>query len=40
MKGYKLWDPISKKTIYSQDVVFREVDGTSYSEEVPTKKEP
>ena len=25
MKGYKLWNPITKKTIYSRDVVFREV---------------
>jgi hypothetical protein len=23
VKGYKLWDPASRKTMYSQDVVFR-----------------
>jgi hypothetical protein len=25
MKGYKLWDPKSKKIVYSRDVAFREV---------------
>ena len=25
MKGYKIWNLIAKKTVYSQDVVFREV---------------
>jgi hypothetical protein len=24
MKGYKLWDPASRRKVYSQDVVFRE----------------
>jgi hypothetical protein len=27
MKGYKLWDLASRRTMYSQDVVFREVGG-------------
>jgi hypothetical protein len=34
MKGYKLWDPASKRTVYSPDVVFREVGGKSEPEEV------
>jgi hypothetical protein len=25
MKGYKIWDPASRKIMYNQDVVFREV---------------
>jgi hypothetical protein len=25
IKGYKLWNPLTKKIIYSRDVVFREV---------------
>jgi hypothetical protein len=25
MKGYKLWDPTSRRTMHNQDVVFREV---------------
>jgi hypothetical protein len=29
MKGYNLWDTTSRKMVYIQDVVFREVDGTS-----------
>jgi hypothetical protein len=40
MKGYKLWDPVLRKTIYSQDVVFREVRGTSRIEEAQMEKEP
>jgi hypothetical protein len=32
MKGYKLWDPASRKTMYSRDVVFREVRRKSDSE--------
>jgi hypothetical protein len=34
MKGYKLWDPASRRTMYSRDVVFREVRGKSEPEEV------
>jgi hypothetical protein len=29
MKGYKLWDPSLRKTMYIQDVVFREFDSKS-----------
>ncbi len=25
VKGYKLWNPVTRKVVYSQDVVFREV---------------
>jgi hypothetical protein len=25
VKGYKLWDPTIRKTIYSSDVIFRQV---------------
>ena len=25
LKGYKLWNPVTRKVVYSQDVVFREV---------------
>ena len=25
LKGYKLWDPVTRKVVYSEDVVFREV---------------
>lgn len=36
VKGYKLWNPIKRKAFYSQDVVFREVDGkrSTWIEEV------
>jgi hypothetical protein len=34
MKGYKLWDPASRKTMYNQDVVFREVRSKSEPEEI------
>ena len=33
IKGYKLWNPISRKAVYSQDVVFREVKNTSRNED-------
>jgi hypothetical protein len=29
VKGYKLWNPETKKTVYSRDVVFREVKDVS-----------
>jgi hypothetical protein len=34
MKGYKLWDPTSRKTMYSRDVVFREVGSKFEPEEI------
>jgi hypothetical protein len=39
MKGYKLWDPTSRKIVYNRDVVFKEVGGTSKFEEVQIEKE-
>ena len=32
VKGYKMWNPITRKTMYNQDVVFREVERTSRNE--------
>ena len=40
MKGYKLWNPITKKTVYSRDVVFREVKEVPRQEVNPMEKEP
>ena len=40
MKGYKLWNLETKKTIYSRDVVFREVKDVSKQEFLPTQDEP
>jgi hypothetical protein len=34
IKGYKLWNPASRRIVYSQYVVFREVRGKSELEEV------
>ena len=34
MKGYKLWDPTSRKTVYIRDVVFREVGDKSEPKEI------
>jgi hypothetical protein len=39
VKGYKLWNPETKKTVYSQDVVFREVKDVSKQEFLPTQDE-
>ena len=33
LKGYKLWILVSRKTIYNQDVIFKEVGETSRSED-------
>ena len=33
MKGYKIWDPTSRKIVYSRDVVFIEVKRKFESEE-------
>jgi hypothetical protein len=40
VKGYKLWNPETKKTIYIRDVVFREVKYVSKQEFLPTQDEP
>jgi hypothetical protein len=41
MKGYRLWDPTSSRIVYSQDVVFRELIGTSETGEfVQTENNP
>eukprot|EP00253_Pinus_taeda_P024045 PITA_24045 len=37
LKGYKLWNPITRKVLYSQDVVFREVKDV-FKHEVPSKE--
>jgi hypothetical protein len=41
MKGYKLWDPASRRIVYNRDVVFREFKGMFEHEEVvQTKNNP
>lgn len=40
VKGYKLWNLVTRKTIYSRDVIFNEVESTSRSEYGPKEKEP
>ena len=35
IKGYKLWNPLTRKVVYSQDVVFKEVKNTSINEDEP-----
>ena len=40
MKWYKLWNLVIMKEVYSRDVIFKEVGGTSKSEEVRREKEP
>jgi hypothetical protein len=40
VKGYKLWNPETKKIVYSRDVVFREVRDVSKQEFLPTQDEP
>ena len=39
MKGYKIWNPITKKTVYSRDVEFREVKEIPRKEVTPMEKE-
>jgi hypothetical protein len=39
VKGYKLWNPETKKTVYSRDVVFREVKDVSKQEFPPMQDE-
>ena len=40
VKAFKLWKPITEKTIYSRDVVFREVKDVPRQEVTPMEKEP
>ena len=40
IKGYKLWNPVTRKIVYSRDVVFREVKNTSRNEDGPKEKGP
>ena len=39
VKIYKLWNPMTRKEIYSRVVIFMEVRGTSNDEEVKIEKE-
>ena len=38
VKGYKLWNPATRTTMYSRDVIFREAGSTSKIEEVREMK--
>jgi hypothetical protein len=40
VKGYKLWNPETKKIVYSRDVVLREVKDVSKKEFLPMQDEP
>jgi hypothetical protein len=40
LKGYKLWNLETKKVVYSQDVVFREMKDVVKQEVQPSKEEP
>ena len=40
VKGYKLWNPVTRKTMYNLYVIFKEVERTSRNEDVPKEKEP
>ena len=33
IKGYKLWNPVTRKVVYNRDVVFKEVKNTSKNED-------
>ena len=38
IKGYKLWNPVTRKNVYSQDVIFREAKNASRNEDEPKEK--
>ena len=38
IKGYKLWNPLTRKIVYRQDVIFKEVKKTSRNEDEPKEK--
>jgi hypothetical protein len=40
LKGYKLWNPETKKVVYNQDVVFKEMKDVVKHEVLPSKEEP
>jgi hypothetical protein len=40
VKGYKIWNPETKKIVYSRDVVFREVKDVSKQEFLPMQDKP
>jgi hypothetical protein len=40
LKVYKLWNPETKKVVYSRDVVFREMKDVVKQEVLPSKEEP
>ena len=40
VKGYKLWNPVTRKVFYNRDVIFRELIGTSKDEEDKRENEP
>jgi hypothetical protein len=40
LKGYELWNPETKKVVYSRDVVFREMKDVVKQEVLPSKEEP
>jgi hypothetical protein len=40
LKGYKVWNPKTKKVVYSRDVVFREMKDVVKKEFLPSKEEP
>ena len=40
IKGYKLWNPVTRKIVYNRDVVFREFKNASRNEDEPKEKGP
>ena len=38
IKGYQLWNPATRKMVYSQDVVFKKIKNTSRNEDEPKEK--
>ena len=39
LKGYELWNIVTRTTVYNQDVVFRDVKSASRNEDNPKKKD-
>ena len=40
LKGYKIWNPETKKVVYSRDVLFREMKDFVKQEVLPSNEEP